>query len=48
VKRFIEAMRMKEIKNKVKEQLDDARSRIDIVRAAEILKNERCVLAFNP
>lgn len=48
VKRFIEAMRMKEIKNKVKEQLDDARSRIDVVRAKEILKNERCVLSFNP
>lgn len=47
VKRFIEAMRMKEIKNKVKEQMNDAISRIDIVRAAEVLKNERCILALS-
>jgi uncharacterized protein (TIGR00369 family) len=46
VKRFIEAMRMKEIKSKVKDQLDDARSRIDIARATDILKNERCVLSM--
>jgi uncharacterized protein (TIGR00369 family) len=44
IKRFIEAMRMKEIKNKVKEEMNDARSKIDVVRAAEILKNERCVI----
>src|SRR5690349_3478449 len=31
VKRFIEAMRMKEIKNKVNAQMDDAISRIDVV-----------------
>ena len=45
VKRFIEAMRMKEIKNQVKDQLDDARSKIQIARAKEILKNERCILS---
>lgn len=44
VKRFIEAMRMKEIKNAVREQMDDARSHIEVERAQEILKNERCVL----
>lgn len=44
VKLFIEAMRMKEIKNAVREQMDDARSHIEVERAQEILKNERCVL----
>ncbi len=44
VKRFIEAMKMKEIKNAVREQMDDAISRIEVERAYEILKNERCVL----
>jgi acyl-CoA hydrolase len=47
VKRFIEAMRMKEIKNRVKEEMDDAKSGIDIIRAEEILKDERCVFSFS-
>ena len=47
VKRFIEAMRMKEIKTMVKEQMNDAISRIDVVRALEVLKNERCILALD-
>jgi uncharacterized protein (TIGR00369 family) len=42
VKRFIEAMRMREIKSKVKEEMDDARSAIDIDRAPELLRHERC------
>jgi uncharacterized protein (TIGR00369 family) len=46
VKRFIEAMRMKEIKTAVREQMDDAKSHIEVDRAQEILKNERCVLAL--
>ena len=46
VKRFIEAMRMKEIKNAVREQMDDAKSHIEVERAQEILKNERCILQF--
>jgi hypothetical protein len=46
VKRFIEALRMKEIKQKVKEEMDDARSHIEIEKASEILKNERCVIAL--
>ena len=45
VKRFIEAMRMKEIKVKVKEELNDAKSSIEVSRAAEILKNERCIVS---
>lgn len=46
VKRFIEALRMKEIKQKIKEEMDDARSQIELDRAAEILKNERCIIAL--
>ncbi len=45
VKRFIEAMRMKEIRAKVKEEMDDARSHIEVTRAQEILKDERCIIA---
>ncbi|MFN8335500.1 MAG: acyl-CoA thioesterase [Cyclobacteriaceae bacterium] len=45
VKRFIEAMRMKEIRTKVKEEMDDARSHIEVTRAQEILKDERCIIS---
>lgn len=44
VKRFIEAMRMKEIKNKIKSEMDDANSQIDLDQAADVLKNERCII----
>ena len=46
VKRFIEALRMKEIKQKVRDEMDDARSNIELDKAAEILKHERCVIAL--
>ena len=46
VKRFIEALRMKEIKHKVKSALDDARSHIHLEEASEILKNERCIIDY--
>jgi uncharacterized protein (TIGR00369 family) len=46
VKRFIEAMRMKEIRTKVKDEMDDARSHIEVSRAKEILKNERCIITM--
>lgn len=46
VKRFIEAMRMKDLRAKVKEEMDDARSHIEVARAKEILTNERCILAL--
>ncbi|RAV97777.1 acyl-CoA thioesterase [Pseudochryseolinea flava] len=45
IKRFIEAMRMKDIKAKIKEQMDDALSNIEISQAKEILKKERCIIA---
>ncbi len=45
VKRFIEAMRMREIKNKIKGEMNDAKSAIKVERAAEYLKDERCILS---
>jgi uncharacterized protein (TIGR00369 family) len=44
VKRFIEAMKMKEIKAKVREEMDDAKSHIHLENAADILRDERCVI----
>jgi len=46
VKRFIEAMRMREIKNAVREKMDDARSHIEVEKAHEILKDQRCKIQF--
>jgi uncharacterized protein (TIGR00369 family) len=42
IKRFIEAMRMKDVKSKIKEAMDDATSQIEVKNADVILKNERC------
>jgi hypothetical protein len=42
VKRFIEAMRMKEIRNPVKAKMDDAKSKIEVDNARELLKDQRC------
>ena len=46
VKRFIEAMRVREIKEKVREEMDDAKSSIEVANGKEILKNERCIIRF--
>lgn len=46
VKRFIECMRMKEIKQSVKEKMDDARSHIEVENGEEILKDERCIIRY--
>jgi uncharacterized protein (TIGR00369 family) len=46
VKRFIEAMQMREIKAAIKDKMDDARSHIEVERAPELLKNERCIIAY--
>ena len=46
VKRFIEAMNMREIKTKVKEVMHDVKSHIKLELAAEILKDERCIMNF--
>jgi uncharacterized protein (TIGR00369 family) len=45
IKRFIESMRMKDIKAKVREAMDDAKSTLDVVHAKDILKNERCLIS---
>jgi hypothetical protein len=42
VKRFIEAMRMKEIKEKVREEMNDAKSNIAVENARVVLKGQRC------
>jgi uncharacterized protein (TIGR00369 family) len=47
VKRFIEAMHMKEIKQSVKEKMDDARSHIEVEGAVDFLKAERCIIQYN-
>jgi acyl-CoA hydrolase len=46
VKRFIECMRMKDIKQSVKEQMDDARSHIEVENAERLLKDQRCVIQY--
>lgn len=46
VKRFIESLRMKEIKQKVRAEMDDAKSSLEVNNAKEILKHERCVINF--
>jgi uncharacterized protein (TIGR00369 family) len=47
VRRFLECLRMKEIKHTVKEKMDDANSQIEVVNAEAILKNERCIIHYN-
>jgi len=47
VKRFIEAMNMKKIREAVREQMDDAKSHIEVERASQILKDQRCILQTN-
>jgi uncharacterized protein (TIGR00369 family) len=47
VKRFIEAMNMKKIRDAVREQMDDAKSHIEVERASQILKDQRCILQTN-
>lgn len=46
VRRFIECLRMKEIRIKVKEEMNDAKSSIEVANAAEIVKNERCLIKY--
>lgn len=46
VKRFIEAMNLRKVKAAMKEQMDDARSHVDIANAAALLAHERCILVW--
>ncbi len=47
VKRFIESMRMKEIKAKVRDAMDDAKSTLEIANADSLLKGERCIIKLH-
>lgn len=42
VKRFIESMRMKEIKSAIKEKMDDTKSKVEVDNARVLLKYQRC------
>ncbi len=44
VKRFIEAMHLKKIRNQIKAGMDDANSNMEVANAAQLLKDERCIL----
>ncbi len=44
IKRFLESMHMREIENSIKEKLNDAKSSVELKRASEILKDQRCVI----
>jgi len=44
VKRFIEGMRLKSIRDRVRAEMLDTRSVPDVRNAREILKNERCII----
>lgn len=44
VRRFIEAIHLKEVRGKIKEEMNDARSQVKVAQAKELLKNERCVI----
>lgn len=46
VKRCIECMHLKEIKQSVNERMNDARSHIEVKDAREILKDQRCVIDY--
>ncbi|HEX8059581.1 MAG TPA: acyl-CoA thioesterase [Cyclobacteriaceae bacterium] len=44
VRRFIECMHMKDIRNKIKEEMNDAKSSIEVANASVLLRGERCVI----
>jgi len=44
VRRFLEAMRRKEIRNKAREELNEAKSSVRIDEARQVLKDERCII----
>ena len=44
VRRFLEAMRRKEIREKAREELDAAKSSVRVGEARELLKDERCII----
>lgn len=48
VDRFLDAMRLKTLREKVRHEMEEASDVEDLGRAMEILKNERCILDLKP
>lgn len=46
VRRFMEAMKRKELKNQFKDEFDNEKSLIKAQQNHQLLENERCVIAF--
>lgn len=46
VRRSIEALKLREIKQSIKEKMDDAKSDIEVSSAATILKDQRCIIQY--
>ncbi|HTF18973.1 MAG TPA: acyl-CoA thioesterase [Chryseolinea sp.] len=46
VRRFLEAMRRKDIRNKAREELDAAKSSVRVDEARQLLKDERCIISL--
>lgn len=46
VRRFLEAMNMRQAKRSMKEMMNDAKSNTDVPQALELLKSERCVISY--
>ena len=46
VKRFLESMRMKEIKQSVKAMMNDIKSQIEVDDAHHLLKKEPCIISY--
>ena len=46
VNRFLESMRMKEIKQSVKAMMNDIKSQIEVDDAHHLLKKERCIISY--
>lgn len=46
VKRFIECMGLKDIKQAIRNTMDDAKSKISIENAMNVLKDQRCVIEY--
>jgi uncharacterized protein (TIGR00369 family) len=47
VKRFIEALQMKKIKQAINDKMDDAWSQIEVEKAESLLKDERCIIQYS-
>ncbi len=48
IRRFLESLKRKEIKNSYKELLDNAKTSMEIEENLHLLENERCVIANKP